>query len=172
LLHGVTSLKVVNWVTNYLEQSDGREGGSFWGGHEIPLILLNPRISLLCSKAPTIYPIVSQSNPVPSLPCYLFEICFSFMILFMPSSFLVLWSSLFPWGFSTKTLYATVFPTMCHMLCLPHLQWFHHLSNTWWTEWQINSHLILLTNQYLLNGILNALNNKIFCKREKIFWLW
>jgi len=54
------------------------------------------------------------------------------------SSYVRLRSGLFPSGFPTKILYASLMSHACCMLRPPHLPWSDHLNNSTWTVLRIH----------------------------------
>jgi hypothetical protein len=81
-----------------------------------PSILWNPKVHYLVHKSPPTVPILSQINPIHTIPHYLSEIHFNIVAQLR----LGLHSGLFPSGFPTNILYAFLFSPI-RATCHPHL---------------------------------------------------
>jgi hypothetical protein len=72
---------------------------------------MEPEVSLPCSQKPSTGPILSQIDPIHTIPSYLPKIHFNILRLGLPSG-------LFPSGSLTNILYAFLFsPHSCYMSC-------------------------------------------------------
>ena len=76
-------------------------------------VLYATRSSLPCSQQPPAFPVLRHTDPVHSLPCYLFNYV---LILSSHPRLLCLPCELFPSAFSTKIVCGVLFPYMPHTL--------------------------------------------------------
>ena len=111
-------------LTNSKEQSPSWEANSSSATPVIPHILWSPKLHFPVHKSLPFVPIMSQMNPVHSLPSYFFNIHFNTSIS-LPS---MPWSSKWsPSGFPSKTLYAFLFflQATCsvHLILLDLVTW-------------------------------------------------
>jgi hypothetical protein len=86
---------------------------------KFPAILRNPKVHHCVHKSPPLVPILSQFDPVHTIPSYLCKIHFNIV-----HPRLGLPSGRFPSGFPTNNLCAfLVFPHLCYMPCPYHPPW-------------------------------------------------
>jgi hypothetical protein len=80
---------------------------------ELPSMLWNPKVHYRVHKSPPLAPILSQIDPIPTIPSYLSKI----ILILSTHLRLGLPSRLFPSGFPTNILYALLFaPFVLHAL--------------------------------------------------------
>jgi hypothetical protein len=101
-----STVLLLTYLLTYLlmELSPSREAASCAATQEFPNILWNPKVHYRPHKSPPLVPILSQIDPIPTIPSYLRSILIliTYLRLGLPSGF-------FPSGFPTNILYAFLF---------------------------------------------------------------
>jgi hypothetical protein len=95
---------------------------------KIPSKFKEPEGSSPCSQDPPPVPILSQSNPVPTIPSYLSKIHFNIVHLPTP------WSSQWSLSFWLSHQYPICIPPLphsCYMPCPSHPPWLDHSNYVW-----------------------------------------
>jgi hypothetical protein len=109
----------VTWLTNFMEVNPSWEATNCAATQELPSILQNPKVHYRAQKSPPLVPILSQIDPVHTIPTNLRSI-----LIVSRHPCRVHPSGLFPSDFPTNILHAFLFSSI------------HHLSNH-----EISSHL-------------------------------
>jgi hypothetical protein len=108
-----------------MQLSPSWEAANCAATQELPSILWNPMAYYRIHKSPLLVPILSQIDPLHTIP--------SLRSILILSTHLRLGlpSSLFPSGFPTKILNAFLFPHSCYIPCPSHAPWLDRSNYTW-----------------------------------------
>jgi hypothetical protein len=104
-----------SFTHSLMELTPSWEADNWAATQEIPSILWNPKVHYHVHKSPPLVPILSQINPICTIPSYLRSI-----LILSTHLCLGLPSGLLPYGFPTNILYAFLFSPI-HATCHAHL---------------------------------------------------
>jgi hypothetical protein len=105
-----------------MQLSPSWEAANCAATQEIPRILWNPKVHNRVQKSPSLVPILTQINPIQSIPSH--PISLRSILIFYTHLRLGLPSGLLPSGFPTNILYLFVFsPHSCYMPYPSHPPW-------------------------------------------------
>jgi hypothetical protein len=111
-----TQIPDVTFAISLMEVSPSWEAANCAATQELPSILWNPKVHYHVHKSPPLVPILSQIDPIHTIPSYL---CKSIVTLSTHLR-LTLPSGLFPSGFPTNILHAFLFSPI-RVTCPVHL---------------------------------------------------
>jgi hypothetical protein len=107
------------------ELSSSWEAANCAATRELPSISWNPRVHYRDHKYPPLIPILSQIDPVHTIPSYLSKIYYppTYVLVFLVISFLL--------AFASISYMHSTSPHSCYMPCPSHPPWFDHPNFVW-----------------------------------------
>ena len=131
---------LLTYLISYsMEQNPSREANRFSASQEIPRILWNPKVHYRIHTCTPPVSILSQLDPVHATTSLFLKIHLNIILPSKPGS--SKWS--FPFRFSHhNTVYASLLPRTCYMLCQSYFSRFFNLSNI---EWGVQIIKLLIT---------------------------
>ena len=91
------------------------------------LYFMQPEVHYRAHKSPRLFPVLSHTDPVHSLPCYFFNILFNIILSSMPTVS-SMWAVYFDFLNQNHVWSCSL---TCHMPCPSNSPWSDHLNDVW-----------------------------------------